>query len=185
MGQRADLPGQAVRGLEQRLAGGGLEQRQFAAGQAQGVRQVRLEFLALQAAEVVAHHHALGERLVVRHRDAPPQFALADQQQAQAALGIEAEIGEQAEFVEHLVAQVMGLVDEQQRELADLAEAAAGAGLAAAGLAGEQADAAQVEQVPEARGGLFGTDGEEQLGAVGGRLEGQAVETEVLAGGSK
>ena len=97
MGQRADQPGQPVGGLEQRLAGRGLEQRRFAASLAQGVAQVGLEFLAAQAGEVVAHHHALGERLVMGHRQVPPQFALADQQQAKAALRVEAEIGQQAE----------------------------------------------------------------------------------------
>ena len=57
------------------------------------------------------------------HRHAPPQLVLADRQQAQAALGVEAGIRQQAEFVEHLVAQVLDLIEDQQRELAGLAEA--------------------------------------------------------------
>ena len=69
MGQGADLPGQPVGGLEQRLTCGGLEQRRLAAGQAQCVGQVRLKFLAPEAGEVVADHDALGERFVMRRRN--------------------------------------------------------------------------------------------------------------------
>ncbi len=108
MGQCADLAGQAVGGLEQRLAGGGLEQVQLAAGPGESVPQVGREFLAAQAVEVVAHHDALGEGLVMGQSQPPPQLALADQQQAQQALRVEAEVDQQAEFVEHVVAQVVG-----------------------------------------------------------------------------
>lgn len=76
-------------GSEQRLAGGGLQQFEFAAGPAQGMLQVGLDFLAAQAVEVVAHHDALGEGLVMGQFQ-PPQLALADQQQAQRASRIEA-----------------------------------------------------------------------------------------------
>jgi hypothetical protein len=52
--QTVDLARQAVRGLIQRLEGGGLEQRQRGAGQAQAMRDVVGELLARQAAQVLA-----------------------------------------------------------------------------------------------------------------------------------
>jgi hypothetical protein len=64
---------------------------------------------------VVAHHDALGERLVHRHAQAPAQFGQPHQQQAQAPLGIHGVVGQQAQVFEHVVAQMLGFVDHQQR----------------------------------------------------------------------
>ena len=54
-----DLAGQAAGGLEQRLGGGRLEQRQFAASGTEAVSEVGVEFVALQADDVMAHDEAL------------------------------------------------------------------------------------------------------------------------------
>ena len=64
VGDAVDLPGQAAGSLEQCFCGGRLEQRQLAAGQLQTVGEVGVEFVALQAAEMMAHDQALAERFV-------------------------------------------------------------------------------------------------------------------------
>ena len=48
MGDTVNLAGQAAGGLEQRLGGGRLEQRQFTASETQAVSDVGVEFVALQ-----------------------------------------------------------------------------------------------------------------------------------------
>ena len=54
------------------------------------------------------------------HRQPAPQFAETDQQQAQAVLGIHVEAGEQAQILKDVVAEVLGLVDDQHRQLLGL-----------------------------------------------------------------
>ena len=234
VGVAVDLPGQAAGDLEEGLLGGRRKQRELAAGQAEAVGEIGLELVAVEAGPVLAHDEPLGEGFVDGHGEAAAQLGEADEQQAQAVLGVHLEIGEQAQILEHVVAQVVRLVDDEHGELlaladearklgADLAvgggagahggeaelpgdrlvgvehgsgrkrhvidavqagmqgggDAAADAGLAAADLAGEQADAAQFEQMLEARRGLAGGAGGEQLVGVGGMLEGEVGEGEV------
>ena len=77
-----DLPGQAPGALGQGLDGGRLEQRQFAAGEAQAVFEVGVELVAVEAADVVADDEALAERLVDGHGQSAAQFGEADEQHA-------------------------------------------------------------------------------------------------------
>ena len=78
VGDTVDLARQAAGCLKQRLGGGWLEQRQFAACQTEAVSEVGVEFVALQAGDVMAHDEALTERLVNRHGQPAAQFGEAD-----------------------------------------------------------------------------------------------------------
>ena len=53
------------------------------------------------------------ERLVHGHGQAAAQLGQAHQQQAQPVLGVHGVVGEQAQVFEHVVAQVLGLVDDE------------------------------------------------------------------------
>ena len=88
MGDPVDLAWEAARGLEQRLGGGRLEERQFAASQTQAVSEVGVEFVALQDGDVMADDKALIERFVNGHGQPAAQFGEADQEQAQAVFGV-------------------------------------------------------------------------------------------------
>ena len=59
---------------------------------------------------MITHHDALGERLVHGHAQAPAQLREPDQEQTEPIVGIHLVVGEQAQILEHLVAQVMGLI---------------------------------------------------------------------------
>ena len=120
MGEAIDLAGHALGGLEQRFDGGGLEQGQLAASQAQAVAEVLGQLLAGQPAQMMAHHDALGERFVHRHAQAATQLGESDQQQTQAVFRIHLIVGEQTQILEHLVAQMMGLIDDEDRALLGL-----------------------------------------------------------------
>ena len=124
VGDAVDAPRQSAGGLEQGLDGGRLEQGQFGAGEAQAVGEVAADLVAAEAADVVADDEALAERLVDGHGQPAAQFGEADEEHAQAALGVHAEVGEQAEVLEHVVAQVLGLVDDEDRELLGLLDEA-------------------------------------------------------------
>ncbi|OGA40816.1 MAG: hypothetical protein A3G24_28455 [Betaproteobacteria bacterium RIFCSPLOWO2_12_FULL_62_13] len=71
------------------------------------------QLLAGKPAQVVAHDDALGERLVHGHHQAPAQFGEADQQQTRAPLRVHGVAGEQPQILEDVVAQVLGLVDDE------------------------------------------------------------------------
>ena len=88
VGDAIDESGQRARALEHGLDGGRLEQGEFAAGEAQAVGEVVVEFVAVESAEVVAHDESRGERFVHGHAEAPTQFGEPDEQHAQAILGI-------------------------------------------------------------------------------------------------
>ena len=100
--------------------------------------EVGLELVAVEAGQVLAHDEALGEGFMHGHGEAAAQFGEADEQQAQAVLGIHGEIGQQPEILEHVVAQVVRLVDDEHGELFGLAHEARdlGADLAVGGGAG-------------------------------------------------
>ena len=66
VGDAIDEPGQSASALEQRLDGGRLEQGQLAAGEAQAVGEVVVEFRAVDAGEVVAYDEALGRAIRAR-----------------------------------------------------------------------------------------------------------------------
>ena len=65
----------------------------------------------------MAHDDALVERFVHGHGQTPSKFGQSDQQQAQAVFGVHLIVGEQAQLFEHVVAQMMGFIDEQYRLL--------------------------------------------------------------------
>ena len=60
MGDAVDLSGQAAGALEQGLDGRGLEQRQFASGEAQAMADIGVDLVAVEAGEVVSDDEALG-----------------------------------------------------------------------------------------------------------------------------
>ena len=80
--------------------------------------EVGIEFVALQAGDVMAHDEALIERFVNGHGQPAAQFGEADEKQAQAVFGIHGVVGEQAQVAEDIVAQELSLVDDQHRRLA-------------------------------------------------------------------
>ena len=63
----------------------------------------------------------LGERFVHGHGEAAAQLGEPDEQQAQAVLGVHGEVAQQAKIFEDIVAQVLGLVDDEDGELLGLA----------------------------------------------------------------
>lgn len=66
--------------------------------------EVGWEFIAGEAAAVVADDDALGEGFVDRHGDPTPQLGLADEDEAEPVLGVDLAVGEEAEVLEHLAA---------------------------------------------------------------------------------
>ena len=62
---------------------------------------------------MVADDDALREGLVDGHREAPAQFGLAEQEQAEAVLGVHLVVGEQAEILEDVGAEMMRFVDDE------------------------------------------------------------------------
>ena len=138
VGEAVDGSGQAAGGLEEGLEGGRLEQRELAAGQGEAVGEVGLELVGAEAGQVRAHEQALGEGLVDAHGETAAQFGEADEEQAQAVLGVHGKVGEEPEVLEHVVAQMVGLVDDEHGELLGLADEAGdfGADLAVGGGAG-------------------------------------------------
>ena len=62
---------------------------------------------------MVADDDPLRERLVHRHGEPTPQLGLADEQQAEAVLGVHRVVGQEAQILEDVVAQVMRLVDDE------------------------------------------------------------------------
>ena len=117
VGDTIDAPGQSACAVRQRLDGGRLEQGEFAAGESQAVGEVGVEFLALDAGEVVTHDEALGERFVHGHGEAAAQLGESDEQQTQAVLAVHGEVRQQAKIFEDIVAQVLRLVDDEHGQL--------------------------------------------------------------------
>ena len=117
MGDAVDLPGQAPGALEQGLDGRRLEQRQLASREPEAVLDVGLDLIAVETGQMVADDEALAEGFVHGHGQAPPELGQADEDEAQALLRIHGEVREQAQVLEDVVAQVMGLVDDQHRQL--------------------------------------------------------------------
>ena len=95
---------------------GGSNREQFAVGETQGVGEVGVEFLALDVGEVVTHDEALGERLVAGYGESAAQLGESNEQQAQAVLAVHGEDGQKPEVFEDIVAQVLGLVDDEHGE---------------------------------------------------------------------
>jgi hypothetical protein len=73
------------------------------------------ELVAGEAADVVAHDDALGERLVHGHGDPAPELGLADEDEAEPVLRVHLVVGEETEILEHLAAEVLGLVHDEDR----------------------------------------------------------------------
>ena len=108
---------QSARTLEQRLDGGRLEQREFAAGESQTVGEGVVELVAVEAIEMMAYDEALGEGFVHGHGEAPAQLGEPDEHQAQAILGVHGEVAQEAKIFEDVVAQVLRFIDDENGEL--------------------------------------------------------------------
>ena len=91
--------------------------------------EVGVEFLALQPAQVVLDDEPLLHRFVHGHGEAPSQFGQPHQHQAQPGGGVHVEVGQQPEVFQHVVAQMVGLVDDEHRLLFGLADQAVDLGL--------------------------------------------------------
>ena len=124
VGDAVDESWQTARALEQRLDGGGFEQGDLAAGEAQAVGEVMVEFVAVEAGEVVTHDEALGERFVHSHGESASQLGESDEQHAQAVLGVHFVIAQEPEVLEDVIAQVVRFVDDEHGELLGLAHQA-------------------------------------------------------------
>ena len=66
VGDAVDQPWQSAGAVEQGLDGGWFDQRQFAARQMQAVGQIGVEFVAVEAGDVMSDDEALAERLAGR-----------------------------------------------------------------------------------------------------------------------
>ena len=84
---------------------------------AQAVGEVIVEFAAVQSGEVVTHDETLAQRFVHGHGESASQLGQADQQQAQALLGVHDEVGEEPEVFEDVVSQVVRFVDDEHGQL--------------------------------------------------------------------
>ena len=115
MGQEIDLAGQTGGGLVERLLGGGVEEGDGGAGQLETMGQVGREFLAGERRDVVADDDPLREGFVDGHGEAAAELGLAEQEQAEPVLRIHLVVGEEAEVLEDVGAEVMRLVDDQDR----------------------------------------------------------------------
>ena len=73
------------------------------------------QFVAGERREVIADDDALREGLVDGHGEAAPQFGLAEQEQAEAVLGVHLVVGQQAEIFEDVGAQMMRFIDDEDR----------------------------------------------------------------------
>ena len=124
VGEPVDASGQSVAGQREGLEGVGLEDRDVGAGDAQAVRDVVFDLRAFEGVDMASHDNALVEGFVYPHGEALAQFAGADEQQAQARITVHAEVGEQAQLLESLVGEVVGLVEDQQRGLSRLLDEA-------------------------------------------------------------
>ena len=113
VGEQIDLARQPAGGLVDCFFGGGIEERDLGAGEAEAMREIAGELLAGERGHVIADDDALRERLVHGHGEAPTQFGLAEQEQAQARLGIHLIVGEQAEILEDIGAEVVRFVDDE------------------------------------------------------------------------
>ena len=70
-----------------------------------------------ESVEVAATDHARGERTGGVEQQAGEEAALAGQDDRHQGLGVESELGEGVQLREHLEAQQVGFVDDQQRDL--------------------------------------------------------------------
>ena len=120
VGDAVDLARQAARALEQGFDGGVLEQGEFAAGKAEAVLDIGVDLVATEPGEMVADDEALAEGFVHGHRQPPPELGQPDEDEAHALLGIHGEVGQEAEVLEDVVAQMVGLVDDEDGELLGL-----------------------------------------------------------------
>ena len=120
VGDAVDLPRQAPGALEQGLDGGRLEQGSSHPGEAEAVLEIGVDLIPIEAGEMVSDDEALAEGLVHGHRQSPPELGEADEDEAHALLRIHGEVGEQAEVLEDVVAQVVGLVDDEDGQLLGL-----------------------------------------------------------------
>ena len=83
--------------------------------------EVGVEFCAVESAQVVAYDESLGERFVAGHGETAAQLGEPDEQQAQAVVAVHCVVAQQPEVFEDVVAQVLGLVDDEDGELLGLA----------------------------------------------------------------
>jgi hypothetical protein len=113
MREEVDAARKSLRGLEDRLDRGGLEERQLGAGAAQQVRDVGGAFVARERGQVVADDDALAERLVHGHADASSQLGLSAEEEAESVLRVHRIVGEQSHLLEHVAAQAVRLVEDE------------------------------------------------------------------------
>ena len=117
------MRGKPSGGLEERLLGSGIEESDlWSPARRRRCDEVGGELVAPERGQVVAHDDALIECLVDGHGESAPQLGLSEQEQAEAVLGVHLVVGEKAQVLEDVGAQVVGLVDDEDRAAAGLGD---------------------------------------------------------------
>ena len=118
-GQQVDAPGHAARQLVDAFQCLGVERwRAAVPGHGQAVLNVLQGLGLTQRVEVKTRDHALGQLLQLRAGQHRAQFGLADQHDLQQLAFAGFEVGQQAQLLQHVGAQVLCLVDDQHAALA-------------------------------------------------------------------
>jgi hypothetical protein len=100
VGEEVDPSRQGVGGLEDGLDGGRLEEWELASGEAEAMLEVGSELFARDAADVCSHDDALSESVEGGHVEPSPQAWVADEDDAEAVLGVHGVVGQQAQVLE-------------------------------------------------------------------------------------
>jgi hypothetical protein len=113
--EEVDLARQAGGGLKQRFFGGRVEERELGAGQAEAMRDIAGQLVSGERGHVVADDDALRERLMDGHGEAPAQFGVAQEDEAEAVLGIHLVVGEEPQILQDIGPEVVRFVDHENR----------------------------------------------------------------------
>ena len=118
MSDSVDLARHAACGVEHSFDGIGFEVWQLGRTcHLQPMLQVGFRFGSGERHYMMLCDDALCQRFVHGHGEAAAQFGQPDQHHAHTTLRVELEVGQQPEVFEHFVAQMMGFVDDQHRQL--------------------------------------------------------------------
>jgi hypothetical protein len=120
--EEIDFSGQTAGGLEESLLSRGLEENRLGTGESEAVLKVGGQLIASQRGEMETDDDALGESFVNGHRESSSKLGLSEQEQAEAVLGIHVVVGEKAKVLENVGAEVMGLIDDEDRPAACLGD---------------------------------------------------------------
>lgn len=115
MCEQVGLAEEAARELEDRLDARRLKARKLGAGEAKPVGEVRRHLVAHDATDVSADDGALREPVEIRETHAPTALGMPDADDGASILGIHHIVGQQPEIFEPFGAEMMRLIDEENR----------------------------------------------------------------------